>query len=68
MKSMRPLKLQLGHVIERYVEIERSAQMVKIRHFLTFLPVRRSENDNDHPHLVVQLDIENNTMKKATFL
>ena len=48
-----PLKLQLGHVIERYVEIERSAQMVKIRHFLTFLPVRSSENDNDHPHLVV---------------
>ena len=46
------LKLQLGHVIERYVEIERSAQMVKIRHFLTFLPARSLENDNDHPHLV----------------
>ena len=53
MKPMRPLKLQLGHVIERYVEIEKSAQMVKIRQFLTFLPVRSSENDNDHPHLVV---------------
>ena len=62
---MRPLKLQLGHVIERYVEIERSAQMVKIRHFLTFLPVRSSENDNDHPHLVVLLDIENSTKKKS---
>ena len=49
MKPMRPLKLQLGHVIERYVEIERSAQMVKIRHFLTFRPVRSSENDKDHP-------------------
>ena len=65
MKPMRPLKLQLGHVIERYVEIERSAQMVKIRHFLTFLPVRSSENDNDHPHLVVWLDIKNSTMKKS---
>ena len=52
MKPMRPLTLQLGHVIERDVEIERSAQMVKIRQFLTFLPVRSLENDNDHPHLV----------------
>ena len=65
MKPMRPLTLQLGHVIEKYVEIERSAQMVKIRHFLTFLPVRSLENDNDHPHLVVWLDIENSTMKKS---
>ena len=32
--------------------------MVKIRHFLTFLPVHSSENDNDQPHLVVQLDID----------
>ena len=55
---MRPLTLQLGHVIERYIEIQRSAQMVKIRHFLTFLPVHSSENDNDQPHLVVQLDID----------
>ena len=53
MKPMRPLTLQLGHVIERYVEIGRSAQIVKIRHFLTFLHVRSLENDNDHPHLVV---------------
>ena len=52
-KHMRLLTLQLGHVIERYVEIERWPQMVKIRHFLTFLPVRSSENDNAHPHLVV---------------
>ena len=52
-KSMRPLTLQLGHVIERYIEIQRSAQMVKIRHFLTFLPVRSSETDNDYPHLLV---------------
>ena len=51
--SMRPLTLQLGHVIERYIEIQRSAQMVKIRHFLTFLPVRNSENDNQHPQLLV---------------
>ena len=65
MKPMRPLTLQLGHVIERYVEIERSAQMVKIRHFLTFLPVRSLENDNDHPPLVGYLDIENSTMKKS---
>ena len=62
---MQPLKLQLGHVIERYVEIEWSAQMVKIRHFLTFLPVRSSENDNDQPYLVVWLDIDNSTMKKS---
>ena len=47
------MTLQLVHVIERYVEIERSAQMFKIRHFLTFLRVRSSEKDNDHPHLVV---------------
>ena len=52
-KHMRLLTLQLGHVIERYVEIERWPQMVKIRYFLIFLPVRSSENDNDHPHLVV---------------
>ena len=38
--------------------------MVKIRHFLTFMPVRSSENDNDHPHLVVQLDIDKGTQKK----
>ena len=50
---MRPLTMQLGHVIERYIEIRRSAQMVKIRHFLTFLPVRSSEPDNDYPHLLV---------------
>ena len=50
---MRPLTLQLGHVIERYVEIGRLAQMVKIRHFLTFMPVRSSEIDNDHSHLVL---------------
>ena len=39
--------------------------MVKIRHFLTCLPVCSSENDNVHPHLVVWLDIENSTMKKS---
>ena len=50
---MRPLTMQLGHVIETYIEIQRSAQMVKIPHFLTFLPVRSSENEYDHPHLLV---------------
>ena len=50
---MRPLTMQLGHVIERYIEIWRSAQMVKIRHFLTFLPVRNAETDNDYLHLLV---------------
>ena len=54
-----------GHVIERYIEIQRSAQMVKIRHFLPFLPVHSSENDTDHPHLVVQLDIDKCTKKKS---
>ena len=49
---MRPMTLQLGHVIERYIEIQRSAQMVKIPHCLTFLPVRSSENEYDHPHLL----------------
>ena len=39
--------------------------MVKIRHFLTFLPVHSSENENDHPHLVVQLDIDKCTKKKS---
>ena len=62
---MQPLTLQLGHVIERYIEIERSAQTVKIRHFLTFLPVRSSENDNDHPHLLVYLAIHKYTKKKS---
>ena len=46
-------EITAGLCYREYVEIERSAQMVKIRHFLTFLPVRSSENDNDHPHLVV---------------
>ena len=50
---MQPLTMQLGHVMEKYIEIQRSAQMVKIRHFLTFLPVRSSKNDNDNPHLLV---------------
>ena len=50
---MRPLTMQLGHVIERYIEIQKSVQMVKIRHFLTFQPVRSSKKDNDHPHLLV---------------
>ena len=45
---MRPLTMQLGHVIETYIEIQRSAQMVKIPHCLTFLHVRSSETDNDH--------------------
>ena len=38
--------------------------MVKIRHFLTFLPVHSSENDNDQPLLVVHLDIDKCTKKK----
>ena len=62
---MRLLILRLAHVIERYVKIERWAQMVNTRHFLTFLPVRSSENDNDHPHLVVYLDIDKGTQKKT---
>ena len=47
------MTLQLGHVIERYIEIQLSAQMVKIPHCLTFLHVRSSETDNDHHHLLV---------------
>ena len=43
-KSMQPLTLRLGHVIERYIEIERLAHMVKISHFLTFLPVSKLKN------------------------
>ena len=43
--------------------------MVKIRHFLTFLPVHSSENssenDTDQPHLVMQLDIDKSTKKKS---
>ena len=39
--------------------------MVRIRHFLTFLPVHSLENDNDQPHLVVQLDIDKCTKKKS---
>ena len=46
-------EITAGSCYREVREIERSAQMVKIRHFLTFLPVRSSENDNDHPHLVV---------------
>ena len=46
---MRPLTMQLGHAIERYIEIQWSAQMVKIPNFLTFLLVRSSKNDNDQP-------------------
>ena len=39
--------------------------MVKIRHFLNFLPVRNSQNENDHPHLVVWLDIDKGTKKNS---
>ena len=39
--------------------------MVKIRHFLTFLPVHSSEIGNDQPHLVVQLDIDKCPKKKS---
>ena len=39
--------------------------MVKMRHFLTFLPVNSSENDNDQPHRVVQLDIDKCTKEKS---
>ena len=39
--------------------------MVKMRHFLTFLPVHSSENVNDQPHIVVQLDIDKCTKKKS---
>ena len=39
--------------------------MVKMRHFLTFLPVHSSENVNDQPHLVVQLDIDKCIKKKS---
>ena len=62
---MGPLTLQLGQVIERFIEIQRAAQTVKMRHFLNFLPVHSSENDNDHPNLVVQLDIDKCTKKKS---
>ena len=60
---MRPLTSQLGHVIERYVENDTWAQMVKKRQFLTFLPVRSSRTDHRHPDLVVQLDIGKCTKK-----
>ena len=62
---MQPLTLQLGQVIKRYIEIQRSAQMVKIRHFLTFLPVNSSENDNDQLHLIMQLDLDKCNKKKS---
>ena len=62
---MRPLTSQLGHVIERYVESDTWAQMVKKRQFLTFLPVRSSRTDHRHPDLVVQLDIGKCTKKKC---
>ena len=39
--------------------------MVKMRHFLTFLPVHSSENDNDQLHLVMQLDIDTCPKKKS---
>ena len=39
--------------------------MVKIRHFLTFLPVHSSENDTDQPNVVVLLDIDKCTKKKS---
>ena len=52
-KSMWPFTLQLGHVIERYVESDSRAQMVKKRRFLTYLPVQSSRTDHDHPDLVV---------------
>ena len=39
--------------------------MVKIGHFQTFMPVLSSEKDNDHPHLVVKLDIHMGTKKKS---
>ena len=44
-KSKRSLILQLGLVIERYVESDTWTQMVKKRQFLTFLPVRSSRTD-----------------------
>ena len=43
MKSIRPLTLQLGHVIERCIKIDRWSNMVKIWQFLPFLPVSSSE-------------------------
>ena len=61
---MRPLTSKLGHVIERYVESDTWAQMVKKRQFLTFLPVRSSRTDHRHPDLVVYLDIGKCTKKK----
>ena len=63
-KSMRPFILQLGHVIERYVESDTWAQMVKKRQFLTFLSVRSSTTDHRHADLVVKLDIGKCTKKK----
>ena len=39
--------------------------MVKIRHFLTFMPVRSSEIDNDHSHLVLYMDIDKGTQKNT---
>ena len=39
--------------------------MVKIRHFLTFLPGHSSENDNDQPHLIMQLDLDKCNKKKS---
>ena len=47
------------------MEIQRSARMVKIPHFLTFVPVRSSENDNDHLHLLLLLDIDKCTKKNS---
>ena len=64
-KSNRSLILQLGLVIERYVESDTWTQMVKKRQFLTFLPVRNSRTDHRHPDLVVFLDIGKCTKKKC---
>ena len=64
-KSKRSLILQLGLVIERYVESDTWTQMVKKRQFLTFLPVRSSRTDHRHPDLVVFLDIGKWTKKKC---
>ena len=43
MRSIRLLTLQLGHVIERCIKIDRWSNMVKMWQFLTFLPVSSSE-------------------------
>ena len=53
-KSMRPMTLQLGHVIERYIEIQRSAQMVK-NPTLSQLSARSQlrKQTYDHHHLLV---------------